>query len=457
MKQLLFVLPDPQDHARALAAGWLKLGIFALLAAGILSLLLVLSRTPGVQEIIPWLDFFHTALVVHVVLSVVIWFSAFAGVLWVANSRVRQPLWDKSILATAAVGAGLVALSPFVGNGNPLLNNYVPILQQPLFLWGLGIFGVGFAGLIIRSLMVAEWRTPAETGVYASIVMTAVALLALLASGVEMPAGYSGQAFYELLFWGSGHTLQFAHSLLLMVAWLWLAEATGASIRLAPLPAKALFGLMLLPVLAVPFIYLQFGLASAEHRTAFTHLMKFGGLTALPLGILAVYYVLTANRVREAGLRPQRNALYASIVLFAAGGVIGFLIHGANVVIPAHYHGSIVGVTLAFMGLTYYLLPRLGFQPVVSKWAAWQPFVYGCGQLLHILGLAWSGGYGVQRKTAGAAQGLHDLPQILGMGMMGLGGLIAIIGGGIFVVVVLRALYARPTATPAGNGPPAAQ
>ncbi|MBU0655888.1 MAG: cbb3-type cytochrome c oxidase subunit I [Gammaproteobacteria bacterium] len=440
-------MPDPQGHARTLAAGWLKLGVFALLAAGLFSLLLVLSRTPGVQDMIPWLDFFHTALVVHVVLSVVIWFMAFAGVLWTANSRIEQPLWDKAILAVAAIGTVLIILSPFSGDGNPLLNNYVPILQQPVFLWGLAVFGIAFTWLIIRSLMVAEWGTPSEAGVYFSILVAAVALIALLMSGVNMPAGLSGQGFYELLFWGGGHVLQFTHALLLMVAWLWLAEATGAKIRLAPSIAKALFGLMLLPVLAVPFIYLQYDLASAEHRAAFTQLMKYGGLTALPLGAVAAFHAFTAGRVGEAVLRPQRNALYASIVLFAAGGIIGFLIHGVNVVIPAHYHGSIVGVTLAFMGLTYYLLPRLGFQPAGSKWAAWQPYVYGGGQLMHILGLAWSGGYGVQRKTAGAAQGLHDLPQILGMGMMGLGGLIAIIGGGIFVLVVLRAMYAKPHQT----------
>lgn len=447
MNQQIFGLPDPQGHARTLAAGWLKLGVFALLAAGLFSLLLVLSRTPGVQDMIPWLDFFHTALVVHVVLSVVIWFMAFAGVLWTANSRIEQPLWDKAILAVAAIGTVLIILSPFSGDGNPLLNNYVPILQQPVFLWGLAVFGIAFTWLIIRSLMVAEWGTPSEAGVYFSILVAAVALIALLMSGVNMPAGLSGQGFYELLFWGGGHVLQFTHALLLMVAWLWLAEATGAKIRLAPSIAKALFGLMLLPVLAVPFIYLQYDLASAEHRAAFTQLMKYGGLTALPLGAVAAFHAFTAGRVGEAVLRPQRNALYASIVLFAAGGIIGFLIHGVNVVIPAHYHGSIVGVTLAFMGLTYYLLPRLGFQPAGSKWAAWQPYVYGGGQLMHILGLAWSGGYGVQRKTAGAAQGLHDLPQILGMGMMGLGGLIAIIGGGIFVLVVLRAMYAKPHQT----------
>jgi hypothetical protein len=63
----------------------------------------------------------------------------------------------------------------------------------------------------------------------------------------------------------------------------------------------------------------------------------------------------------------------------------------------------------------------------------------------------------VQRKTAGAAQGLHDLPQILGMGMMGLGGLIAIIGGGIFVVVVLKALSATPPTNPLNSDPPTAQ
>jgi hypothetical protein len=443
MTPALFVLPDPQHHARTLAAGWLKLGIFALLAAGIFSLLLVMSRTPGVQDVIPWLDFFHTALIVHVVLSVVVWFIAFAGVLWTANSSITHPWWDKTILAVAAMGTGLIVVSPFTGNGNPLLNNYVPILQQPVFLAGLCLFGIGFAWLVIRSLMVSGHQTLAGFGLYLSTVTAAMALLALLFTGANLPDSYSGQAFYELLFWGGGHTLQFTHTFVLVVAWLWLAEASGIEIRLAPRLAVWLFVLMLLPVLAVPYIYLQYDVASAEHQAAFTHLMQYGGLTSLPWGLVVVFHLRFAGKVREPALRPLRNALYASIALFAAGGIIGFLIHGANVVIPAHYHGSIVGVTLAFMGLTYYLLPRLGFKPATSRWAAWQPYVYGGGQLMHIMGLAWSGGYGVQRKTAGAAQGLHDLPQILGMGMMGLGGLIAIIGGGIFVVVVLRAMYTR--------------
>ena len=71
-----------------------------------------------------------------------------------------------------------------------------------------------------------------------------------------------------------------------------------------------------------------------------------------------------------------------------------------------------------------------------------QPYIYAAGQLMHILGLAWSGGYGVQRKTAGAAQGLDNLPEIIGMGMMGLGGLISIIGGILFLIVMIRSMMA---------------
>ena len=115
-------------------------------------------------------------------------------------------------------------------------------------------------------------------------------------------------------------------------------------------------------------------------------------------------------------------------------------ISGSNVKIPAHYHGCIVGVTLALMGLVYLLLPQLGYRAPVGRLANWQPTLYGIGQLMHIVGLVWSGGYGVQRKVAGAEQVLRSTSEIAGMGLMGLGGLIAIIGGLLFVVVVWKSL-----------------
>jgi heme/copper-type cytochrome/quinol oxidase subunit 1 len=113
--------------------------------------------------------------------------------------------------------------------------------------------------------------------------------------------------------------------------------------------------------------------------------------------------------------------------------------------IPAHYHGCIVGVTLALMGLVYHLLPALGYGAPQGAMATWQPRLYAAGQLMHIVGLVWSGGYGVQRKVAGAEQVLRSTAEVAGMGLMGLGGLIAIIGGLLFVVVVVRAMR-RPGA-----------
>ena len=66
---------------------------------------------------------------------------------------------------------------------------------------------------------------------------------------------------------------------------------------------------------------------------------------------------------------------------------------------------------------------------------------------MHIAGLVWSGGYGVQRKVGGAEQVLRTGGEIAGMGLMGLGGLIAIIGGLLFVVVVIRAVRDGKRAT----------
>ena len=77
-----FTLPVPDNDARRMTAGWLFLGLAALVIGGLFTILIVLSRTPFFQDIIPWVDFFRTALVVHVDLTVLVWFLAFSGVLW---------------------------------------------------------------------------------------------------------------------------------------------------------------------------------------------------------------------------------------------------------------------------------------------------------------------------------------------------------------------------------------
>src|SRR4030067_1151454 len=116
-----FTLSMPPDANLKLAAGWLWLGIASLVGAGLFAILLVLSRTPYIQDIFPWVDFFHTALVVHVDLSVLLLFMAFAGVLWSLNSSSRGLLAGQLALALAALGTALIVAAPFVGAGDPLM------------------------------------------------------------------------------------------------------------------------------------------------------------------------------------------------------------------------------------------------------------------------------------------------------------------------------------------------
>jgi hypothetical protein len=442
-----YELAPPADDRILLACGWLALGVGALAASGLLAILLVLSRTPGLARLFPVADFFRVALVAHVDLSVLIWFIAFAGVLWSLDNRRRALDMGWAALALAVAGAVLVAVAPFAG-GTPVMANYVPVIDSKLFLCGLVALGGGVVLLVARG-MIAPSRVGLRLdgtgalrfGQNGALVVTALALIALTWSYFAVPSELEPKAYYELLFWGPGHVQQFAWTLLMLVGWLALAQASGLRVPLSPRLVVLLFAVGLVAAFATTLIYLAWNVASVEHHRLQTWLMRFGGgLAIAPVAAAIAWARVRGGRAREAQQRPLRAALVMSMLLFGAGGVIGYAINGSNVRIPAHYHGAIVGVTLAMMGMTYWLLPRLGFAAPPVRLAAWQAYVYGGGQLVHIVGLVWSGGYGVERKVADGAMVARSIEQTLGMGLMGIGGLFAVAGGAMFVVAVAIAV-----------------
>jgi hypothetical protein len=441
-----FTLPPVDRNARRLTTGWLLLGLAALVVGGLYTILVVLSRTPFFQEIVPWVDFFHTALVVHVNLTVLVWFLAFAGVLWSYTDSKRCIACGWAGLALASLGTLIIVIAPFTGESHPLMNNYVPVLQSNVFFTGLMVFGAGFLLQVLRGCITAfdndnqsSGEASLRFGLFVAVVASLFALAALLLSWLGIDPGFEGLAYYDRLFWGSGHVIQFSHTQLMLVAWLWLASVSGARLRLSPRVALLLFILGLQPVLAAPVIYIAFDVSSGDHLYWFIQLMKYGGaIAAVPIGAACALAIAEQWRPRQ-GFEPERNALLFSLLLFGVGGAIGFMISGSTVTVPAHYHGSIVGITIAFMGLTYHLLPQLGFARVSGRIARLQPGIYGSGQLMHIIGLAWSGGYNVARKSTDAERGFE---QIAGMGLMGFGGLVSIIGGIAFLVLVYRSMRA---------------
>jgi len=429
--------------SKALARAWLWLGLLALIGSGLLAILLVLSRTPGIQDVFPLKDMFRAALVVHVDLSVAVWFMAFAAVIWSALGRDGFAWLGWTGFALAATGTAVMTVSPFLPGADPVLNNYIPVLQQKVFYASLWLCGAGFGLAVLRALL-TTWPRPAlgaplQLGAFLGAVAGFLALAAFVWSWLIVPrdAEIEAKLYFEVLFWGGGHTLQFQHALLMVVAWLTIAAALGRDFREAPRALSFMFWIAALPLLVVPAIYLTIPAGELPYMELFAKLMIWGHPYMAPLivaGLVGLW------GVRSAPPGAAKSAYIASFLLFGVGGVLGYLIQGVNVVIPAHYHGSTVGVTLAFMGMAYVLLPQLGFGAAEGRMARWQPYVYGGGQLIHILGLAWSGGYGVQRKVAGAEQVLTTLPQKIGMGMMGAGGLIAVIGGIMFVLVCLKAM-----------------
>lgn len=446
MSEPSYDLPIRSDTVRRSTTAWLLLGLVSLVAAGVFSLLLVLARTPVIQELIPFIDFFRVALVIHVTLSVLIWLLALSAASWSLSTSKDRPLWDRLSFVLAASGTAIIIICPFVGAGDPLMNNYVPVLQHPLFYAGLLLFVAGVFSHMLRTLVSRaplarklSGSNALQSGITLSTILTGVAILAVFASWRNLPEGMDGQIYFEFVFWGGGHVIQFSYTLLMMVAWVVLACASGCRFELTPRLTLVFLIFLALPVITVPFLFLAHDVTSTGHRIAFTELMKYGGLSCLPLG-LAVASSLWRAEKPVGERRYLRAALHSSLGLFTVGGILGFMIAGLDIVIPAHYHGATVGVTIAFMGLTYYLLPRLGFGPLPERMATWQPYLYGGGQFMHIIGLAWSGGYGVQRKTAGAAQGLEGIGQTAGMGLMGLGGLISVAGGLLFLVVAWRSM-----------------
>lgn len=435
-----------QKKQNTLAEKWLWLGVAALAVAGVFAIILVVARTPQLKQIGVLQGLFDVALVVHVDLSVLMWFlcvlgAGIAGIM--RKHEARFPYWPRAAWLTVTAATVLMALSPLSGQWEVVKSNYIPVLYNGLFFLALGLLAAGMLVLLIPMLMTYCTRkslrtlTLVELGWVHAGWCTLLAIAAFFLSAHLMPKGLPHAEHFETLFWAGGHILQFTFALLMMAAWVALLEAMGKK-QLARSWVVLAYGLATFGAAASAIGFILHPFDSSDFTYHQTRIMiELGGLGTLVLGVMAVVQ-LTKTRIRRLH-RAYASALIMSLILFAAGGTLGLMISGQNVGIPAHYHGQIVGITLALMGFAYSLLPAFGYRSVATdRLAFWQPIIYGVGQLMHIGGLAYSGGYGVLRKTAGGFANLA--PEVkAALGVMGLGGMVAIIGGILFVVVMLRA------------------
>jgi hypothetical protein len=437
-------------HRELMAWSWIAVAALGL--AGVFALLLAVSRIPGTAGVLPWpIGFFGKGLVIHVVFSFVVWFlagfatlAATAAATITDRSRPPTSLMLTSPLA-AALGLPLLFVPALRDAGEATLNNYIPVIIDPLYYAGLLLIAASVAGPALRLVSrvhVTAWR---KDPLAAAMAAAGVAYLATLAAFAIACFGLAGTsldyAFNEHLMWGGGHLLQFVNTILVIACWGMLAQAANdRPIATAAIVRVSVF-LAGVSVLAL-LLYAVHPAFSGPQMQAFTRLQYVLGPSA---GVVAWCIVIGLRRPID-WRHSATRCLGMSIVIFAIGGVLGLFVDGADTRTPAHYHGVIAGVSLALMGVfLFVVLPLLGRQAPSRRRAAWALGLFGWGQLAACIGLFIAGGHGTPRKVAGEAQGLIDLPAYVGMALNGAGALVAIVGGGLFVWTVAAALLRAPT------------
>ncbi len=448
--------------ARSWLTRWLILSLIVLGTAGLFALPLAFGRAPGLSDMFPWfVANFHRFLVVHVDYSFVVFFlCVFAAVANIAVYRLSGGQPKHLILQYVAFrGAVIAVFGMFIPvfimpEGDPVMSNYVPVIQNPMFYTALLILA-GSMGLMALMVLLNLTNRPADDvkshgyGIdMLSLSAVAASIFYLLALGQFLYAwalldgAPLTHQFNEDLFWAGGHVLQFVNVTLLIGAWYATASATFNRVPFNPMVVVAGVLLLFLGAAATPLFTMIFEVFGGTWRQAFTDLQY----VFAPVGlIVAVPMVLAALKADDKSWKhPGYVAIMLSPLVFGIGGAMGLFVDGQDTRTPAHYHGMIAGVTLAFIGLFYTVFLPLSKRRIqFPRLALTSVWLFGVSQALASTGLFLAGGHGAQRKVAGAEQGLTAFTAKLGMGLNGGAGLLAIIGGALFVWVAITAIASK--------------
>ncbi|MEZ4862503.1 MAG: cbb3-type cytochrome c oxidase subunit I [Caldilineaceae bacterium] len=462
-----------------------------LLIGGIFALLLALTRWQAIH-LLP-ADWFYRILTGHGFDMLVAWIVFFevAGLYFgsavMLNARVVMPKLGWGAFWLMVIGAVLVNVMVLLGKADVMFTAYVPLKAHPLFYLGVILFAVGALVAVIlffATLVVAKVEKRYEGSVplvtFGLIAAAIIALYTLIEGALAfVPAFFWSMGlmdldpgYYRNLFWGFGHPAQQINLAAMVSIWYALAAMTvGAN----PLNEK-------LSRLAFILYILFINLGSAHHllvdpgpgfawkavNTSYGMYLAVLGSLIHAFSIPAAVEVALRRKGYTSGLlewlrkapwrEPGFSTLVISMTLFGwIGGVTGVVIgtEQINMVahntmrLPGHFHATVVsGTTLAFMGLTYYLIPLIFRRELKLKsLAAWQPYVFGGGMLLVSIGMIASGLQGVPRRhwditftNAPISVTLPGATQI-SLAIMGIGALIAITGGVMYLLVVLASVF----------------
>ena len=465
--------------------------VLFLALGGLMGILVAMTRWPAVH-LLP-ADWFYLVLTGHGANVLLFWILFFEiALLYFASaillgSRLATPRLAWVGFYMMVVGAIMANVAVLQGDSSVMFTSYPPMVAAPHFYLGLILFAVGAligVGIFFATLVIAREERTYEGSIplvtFGALTAAIIAVFTIASGAIILIPTFLWSLglisdidplMYKVIWWGMGHSSQQINVSAHVAVWYAIAAlAIGAK----PLSEKVSRSAFLLYIL-----FLQ--LASAHHLLAdpgmsatwkivnTSYLMYLAVLGSLIHGLTVPGAIEAAQRrngytrgafewLRKAPWgNPAFSGMFLSLVMFGfIGGISGVvlgteqlnvLMHN-TIYVPGHFHGTVVaGTTLAFMAMTYYVLPLVFQRDIVwPKLAQWQPYLFGLGVAGISLFMMGAGTLGVPRRHWDISMADAILPFELPAGaflMMGLNGIFALlagVGGILYIVVTVATL-----------------
>jgi cytochrome c oxidase subunit 1 len=462
-----------------------------LLIGGLFGLLVALTRWQAIH-LLP-ADLFYLALTAHGADVLVFWMIFFEiALLYFAsavllNCRLATPRIAWVAFALMLGGAVMANVAVLQGESSVMFTSYVPMKAAPHFYLGLILFAVGalVATAVFFGTLVIAKQEKTYTGSVPLVTFGAVtaAIIAVytIASGaiILIPTflwslGLVGEIdtlTYRIVWWGFGHSSQQINVAAMVSVWYAIGALTVGSKPISEKVSRAAFLLYIcfLLLASAHHLLVDPGISSEWKVFNTSYALFLAVLGSMIHGMSVPGAIEVAQRkngftqglfgwLRKAPWgNPAFAGMFLSVILFGfLGGITGVIMgtEQLNIIIhntlyvPGHFHGTVVaGSTLAFMAITYLIVPLIFRRELIFKrLAQWQPYLFGLGAMGISVFMMAAGTLGVSRRhwdmAFSDAPFAFDYPPAAFM-MMGLNGIFAIIasiGGVAFIVIVVGSI-----------------
>jgi cytochrome c oxidase subunit I len=442
-------------------------------------------------------DLFYRFLTLHG-LNMLIFFIIFfeMAVLYFAgpvllSCRLPAPRAGWLAFGLMVLGMLMVNATVLAGQADVLFTSYPPLQAHPLYYLGIILFAVGalvVTALFFATLVVAK-REHTYTGSiplvsFGALTAAIIAVITLLHGAViyiptflwSLGVMNIDPQVYRMVWWGLGHSSQQINVAAHVSIWYLLAGLTVGGVVLNEKISRMAFVLYILfiSMASAHHLLVDPGMGPAWKIWNTSYAMYLAVLASMvhgftvPAGIemgqrLRGYTRGTFEWLKKAPWSdPGFSGMALSVVIFGfLGGVTGVTIgtEQINIIahntlrVPGHFHTTVVGGTaLAFMAVTYYVLPLI-FGKRVAFWglAKIQPYLFGIGIVILAMSMIFQGIFGIPRRHWDVAFSnapfpveYHPAVQLF-QATMGIGGLLAIAGGLAYIVIaVVTVFFGRP-------------